>query len=126
MIQNTVTMIGNLVEDPILRRTNTDNRPVANATIAVNEPTAEGGERTTYMRVVVWGNMALNFAASMGKGKRAIVIGRLQSRSYDKAGQKTYVTELVAQEIGASHLWELATPASPFEQQDQPEPAEVF
>ena len=40
MIQNTVTMIGNLVEDPILRRTNTDNRPVANATIAVNEPTA--------------------------------------------------------------------------------------
>lgn len=125
MIQNTVTMIGNLVEDPILRYTNTENRPVVNATIAVNVPTADGGENTTYMKVVVWGNMALNFAESMIKGKRAIVIGRLQTRSYDKAGAKTYVTELIAQEIGASHLWECARPESPHVSQAA-EPADVF
>lgn len=129
MIQNTVTMIGNLVAEPVLRRTSTD-RPVVNARIAVNEQRADGNENTTYMNIVIWGNMALNFVESVSVGDRVICIGKLQIRKYENAGATQYRTELVAQEIGASHLWALAKPVRPTDayesRVDEREPVDAF
>lgn len=124
---NNTMAVGNLVDDPVLRFTNSTNRPVCNFTIALNRPTQDGGERTTYRKCVLWGNLALNFAQSMSKGKRAIVIGNQETRSYDKAGQTVYVEELIGVEAGASHAF---APAMHVDAVDvsavAPEPAEAF
>jgi single-strand DNA-binding protein len=124
---NNAMAVGNLVDDPVLRFTNSTNRPVCNFTIAINRSTVDGGEHTTYRKCVLWGNLALNFAQSMSKGKRAIVIGRTEARSYDNAGQTVWVEELTGVEAGASHAFAPAMHSSAEDLPDvSPQTVEAF
>ena len=113
MSVNTVTMIGNLVDEPNLRF-NDKGKATMTARIAVNEPINRNGkwdERTTYINIVCWDSLAENTASSVGKGDRLVVVGRLQIRNYEpEQGVRQYYTELVAQEIGVSTRWAVATP----------------
>ena len=113
MINNMVTMIGNLVEDPVLRFTKNETA-VFNGRIAVNEPVNRNGEwmeRTTYVNLVVWDNMAVNLAESVQKGDRLVVTGRLDIRAAEIGpGSRQYFTEIVAQEVGVSTRWSVVTP----------------
>ena len=55
---------------------------------------------------VAWGDLGENAAASLNKGNRVIVTGRLEQRSYDsKEGDKRSITEVVADELGPSLRW---------------------
>jgi single-strand DNA-binding protein len=50
--------------------------------------------------------MGENAAASLGKGTRVIVTGRLEQRSYEtEAGEKRSVVEVIADEMGPSLRW---------------------
>ena len=50
--------------------------------------------------------MGENAAASLNKGTRIIVTGRLEQRQYEtKEGEKRSVVEIVADEIGPSLRW---------------------
>lgn len=106
---NYVTMIGNLVEDPQLRFTNS-GAAVASIRIASNRRwTGRDGqqqEETTYMTANCWRDLAENVAESLSKGDRAVVIGRLRVRSYDdNQGVTKWVTEIEADEIAPSLRW---------------------
>ncbi len=107
--ETTITIIGNLTNDPELRFTPSGSA-VANFTIASTPRTFDrqsnewkDGE-TLFLRASVWREMAENVAESLTKGMRVIVEGRLKSRSYDdkKTGEKRTVIELEVDEIGPS------------------------
>ena len=53
--------------------------------------------------MVAWAELGENVAASVTKGTRVVVTGRLEQRSYEtREGEKRSVTEIVADDIGAS------------------------
>jgi single-strand DNA-binding protein len=97
---NKVILMGNLGADPELRTT-TNGTSVATLRLATNErftdKSGKSQQRTSWHRVVVWAKSAENCAKFLHKGSRVSVEGRLDNRSWDdKAGQKHWVTEIVA------------------------------
>ena len=111
---NSVTLIGNLTDDPELRYTPA-GVPVANFTIAKNRRTREpvtnewkDGE-TSFLRCNVWRQQAENVAESLSKGMRAIVVGRLRQRSWEaQDGQKRSTVEVEVEHVGPSLQWSTA------------------
>jgi single-strand DNA-binding protein len=109
---NHTTIVGNLVDDPELRFTNT-GIPVANMRVAVTQRVQQDGQwrdgDTSFFKVNVWRGQAENLADSLGKGDRVMVTGRLRQRSWETPeGDKRSVTELEADEVGASLKWATA------------------
>jgi single-strand DNA-binding protein len=95
-------LIGNLGADPELKYT-PSSRPLCNLRIATTEVYKDkGGQRqetTEWHRVTVWGDQAENCSKYLSKGRSVYVEGRLQTRSYDKDGQKHYATDVVADRV---------------------------
>ncbi len=112
MADNTITVVGNLTRDPELRFTQT-GRGVANFGIAVNrryQVNGEWQEQTSFFNVVAWSTLGENAAASLNKGDRIIVFGRLEQRSWETSdGEKRSAVEVIADEIGPSVRWATAT-----------------
>lgn len=108
MIDNTVTVVGNLTTDPELRFTSTGTA-VANFTIAssprvFNKDTGQWRDGDTlFLRCTVWQQAAENLADSLAKGARVIVSGRLRQHSFEtQQGDKRTSIELQVDEIGVS------------------------
>ena len=99
---NKVILIGNLGADPELKYT-PSNRPLCNLRIATTEvfkdKSGQRQEKTEWHRVTVWGDQAENCNKYLAKGRSVYVEGRLQTRSYDKDGQKHYATDIVADRV---------------------------
>jgi single-strand DNA-binding protein len=114
MADTHVTLTGNLADDPDLRFTPNGN-PVAAFRLAVtarikNGDTWRDGE-TSFFRINVWRQLAEHVAESLAKGDRAVVIGRLKSRSWETAeGDKRSVVEVEADEVAPSLRWAVAKP----------------
>jgi single-strand DNA-binding protein len=106
--ENSVTLVGNVTKDPELRYT-TGGRGVASFGLAVNrryQVNGEWQEQVSFFNIVAWGDLGENAAASISKGNRVIVTGRLEQRSYEtKEGEKRSVTEVIADELGPSLRW---------------------
>ncbi|MEY4338296.1 MAG: single-stranded DNA-binding protein [Actinomycetota bacterium] len=111
MADSTVTLVGNLTRDPELRFT-TGGRGQASFGLAVSrryQVNNEWQEQTSYFNVVAWGTLGENASASLTKGTRVMVTGRLEQRSYEtKEGEKRSVVEIIADEIGPSLRWATA------------------
>ena len=79
------------------------NRPLGNLRIATTEvfkdKSGQRQEKTEWHRVTVWGDQAENCNKYLAKGRSVYVEGRLQTRSYDKDGQKHYATDVVADRV---------------------------
>ena len=106
---NHTTIVGNLVEDPELRFTN-NGIAVANLRVAVTQRIQQDGEwrdgDTSFLKVNVWRDQAEHLADSLAKGDRVMVTGRLRQRSWETPeGDKRSVTEIEADEVGASLKW---------------------
>lgn len=108
MADNSITVSGNVTRDVELRFTG-GGRAVASFGIAVArrfQVNGEWQEQTSFLNVVAWGSLGENVAASLSKGSRAVVTGRLEQRSYEtQDGDRRSVTEIVADDIGASLKW---------------------
>ena len=111
MAESTVTLVGNLTRDPELRFT-AGGRAVATIGIAVSrryQVNNEWQEQTSFFNIVCWGSLGENAAASLAKGTRIMVTGRLEQRSYEtQDGDKRSIVEVVADEIGPSLRWATA------------------
>lgn len=110
MSSNSITLIGNLTRDPELRYT-TGGRGVASFGLAVNrryQVNNEWQEQVSFFNVVAWGELGENAAATLTKGSRAIVTGRLEQRNWEKDGEKKSVVEVIADELGPSLRWATA------------------
>jgi single-strand DNA-binding protein len=99
---NKVILIGNLGADPELKYT-PSSRALCNLRIATTDvfkdKSGQRQERTEWHRVTVWGDQAENCSKYLSKGRSVYVEGRLQTRSYDKDGQKHYATDVVAERV---------------------------
>ena len=107
--ETTITVTGNLVDDPELRFTPVSGIPVARFRIAStpryrDNATGEWKDGDTlFLTCQVWRQAAENVAETLQKGTRTIVTGRLRQRSYETAeGEKRTVYELQADEAGVS------------------------
>ena len=102
---NKVILIGNLTADPELKQTPTGISAVS-FTIAINrryqsKNQTEGQQTADFINIVAWRQTAEFVSRYFKKGKPILVCGALQSRSYtDSQGNKRYVTEVVADEVG--------------------------
>ncbi len=109
--ENSVTLVGNLTRDPELRFTQ-GGRPLASFGLAVNrryQVNGEWQEQTSFFNIVAWGQLGENAAASLNKGARIMVAGRLEQRSYEtQDGEKRSVVEVNADEMGPSLRWATA------------------
>lgn len=105
MADNNVTLVGNITRDPELRFTQ-GGRAVATFGIAVNrryQVNGEWQEQTSFFNVVAWGQLGENAAASLTKGARVVVNGRLEQREYQtQQGEKRTVVEVNADEVAPS------------------------
>jgi single-strand DNA-binding protein len=106
--ETTITVIGNLTNDPELRFTPSGSA-VANFTVASTPRTFDRNSNewkdgeSLFLRCSVWRETAENVAESLTKGMRVILSGDLKQRSYEtKEGEKRTVIELEVQEIGPS------------------------
>jgi single-strand DNA-binding protein len=99
---NKVILVGNLGADPELKYT-PSSRPLCNLRIATTDvfkdKSGQRQEKTEWHRVTVWGDTAENCNKYLSKGRSVYVEGRLQTRSYDKEGQKHYATDIVADRV---------------------------
>ena len=98
---NRVILIGHLARDPEMRYT-PNGIAVTTFTLAVNRPkTKEGMEQQPdWISCVVWQKTAENCATFLRKGSKALVEGRIQTRSFDdKEGNKRYITEVVGENV---------------------------
>ena len=97
---NNVTLVGRLVAHPDLRKT-PNNVSSLQGTLVVNRNFKnENGEREAdFINFQAWRGTADIIAQYCSKGSLIGIIGRIQVRSYEKDGQRRYVTEVVAESV---------------------------
>jgi single-strand DNA-binding protein len=104
----TITVIGNLTDDPELRFT-PSGAAVAKFRVAstpryMDRASGEWKDgEPLFLSCTVWRQAAENVTESLQRGARVIVSGRLRQRSYEtKEGEKRTVMELEVDEVGPS------------------------
>lgn len=98
---NKVILIGNLVADPELKKTQS-GVSVTTFRIAVGRRFTRQGEQpqADFIDIVAWRQQAEFVTRFFTKGKPILVCGQLQTRTWtDNNGQKRYATEVVADEV---------------------------
>lgn len=99
---NHIVLMGRLVRDPELRRTQS-GVPVATFCIAVDRDfgNRETGERETdFVNIVAWRQTGEFVSKYFAKGRMAVVSGRLQMRNWtDNQGNKRTAAEVVADNV---------------------------
>ncbi len=110
---NSITVVGNLVEDPELRFT-PSGAAMARIRVAVNrrwrDQQGEWQEQTSFFGGTLWREAAENAAESLQKGARVIITGRLEQRSWEnQEGERRSVVEIAIDEMGPSLRWATAS-----------------
>jgi single-strand DNA-binding protein len=99
---NQAIVMGNLTRDPELRTT-PSGQSVASFAVATNRSWVDGsGERkeaAEYHEIVAWGKLGELANQYLSKGRKVMVVGRLQTQSWEKDGVKRQRTEIVASDI---------------------------
>ena len=98
---NTITIMGRLTADPILRRTQ-NGVAVASFTLACERDFAAQGadKETDFVEIVAWRSTAEFVSKYFTKGRMAVVSGRLQIRNWqDKEGNKRRSAEILADHV---------------------------
>lgn len=99
---NQINVMGRLVRDPELRRTNS-GKPVTSFTLACDRDfknSQTGEKEVDFIDCVAWNSTAEIVEKYFHKGQMAVVTGRLQIRQYaDKNGQKRRQAEILASSV---------------------------
>jgi single-strand DNA-binding protein len=94
--------MGNLTRDPELRSTPTGQQ-VASFAVATNRvwnnASGERQEAVDFHEIVAWGRLAELASQYLAKGRKVMVVGRLQTQQWEKDGVKQRRTEIVASDI---------------------------
>lgn len=111
MNENTMTIVGNLTDDPELRFT-ASGLAAAGFTVASTPRRfdRDAGEwrdgDTLFLRCSAWRELGEHCADSLSKGMRVVVTGRLRQSSWETAdGEKRTSLQLDVDELGPSLRW---------------------
>ena len=135
---NKVILVGNLGNDPETRYM-PDGGAVTNISVATSKSwkdknSGEQREKTEWHRVVLFRRLGEIAAEYLKKGSKVYIEGELQTRQWEKDGQKHYTTEIIAREMqmldsrggGAGMPTEGGDTASSPSQDFGPPPADDF
>jgi single-strand DNA-binding protein len=113
---NHVILTGRLTKDPEIRYTDS-KKAVCSFTLAVEDGRdSDGKKKAQFIPCVAWGKTAELIDQYFTKGKPLTVTGRITVRTYEKNGEKRYITEVVASGIEFPlTVREEATTATAFE-----------
>jgi len=99
---NKALILGNLGRDAEIRTT-AGGSTFASFSVATTEKwTGKDGdkqEQTEWHRIVWWSKQAQTLHPYLTKGKQVLVEGRIQTRQYEKDGQKQFSTNIVADRV---------------------------
>ncbi len=99
---NQVTVVGRLTRDPELKAL-PSGMQVANMSIATSytytDKDKKKVETPEYHNIVLFGRTAEVAGQYLKKGQLAGIIGRLQTRTWEKDGVKHYRTEIIADKL---------------------------
>lgn len=97
---NKVQLVGRLTKDVELKTTS-NQIAYCNFTLAVDRrfKDANGERQTDFINCVAWRQTAEFIGKYFRKGNRIGVCGSIQTRSYEKDGQKVFVTEVLVEEV---------------------------
>jgi len=97
---NKAILVGRLTKDPELKTTGS-GVSVCSFTIAVNRRfrNAEGNYDADFINCVAWRQQAEFLSKYFSKGRMVGICGSIQTRNYERDGQRVYVTEVVADEV---------------------------
>ena len=99
---NSVFIVGHLGADPEVKHMQ-NNRAVCNLSVATSEQwkdkSGQKQEKTEWHRISVFGEQAESCGKYLAKGRLVAIQGKLQTRSYEKDGQKHYATDVVADRV---------------------------
>lgn len=99
---NQAIIMGNLTRDPELRST-PSGQQVASFAVATNrtwnDASGERKEAVEYHEIVAWGKLGELAGQYLSKGRKVMVVGRLQTQSWEKDGVKRQRTEIVASDV---------------------------
>lgn len=100
---NQAIVMGNLTRDPELRTT-PSGQSVASFSVATNrswqDPSGERRDSVEYHDIVAWGKLGELVSNYLSKGRKVLVVGRLQTRSWEaQDGGKRQKTEIIATDI---------------------------
>ena len=104
---NSVVLVGRLTKDVELRKTQS-GLSVASFTVACDrrlsaEQKNSGAQSADFINCVAWRGSADFLSSYAHKGDTVGVEGRLQTRSYDRDGQRVYVVEVLANSVNLLH-----------------------
>ena len=104
---NNVVLVGRLTKDVEIRKTQS-GLSVASFTIACDrrlsqEQKNNNEQSADFISCVAWRGSADFLGQYSHKGDTVGVEGRIQTRNYDRDGQKVYVTEIVANSVSILH-----------------------
>ena len=94
---NQVTLIGRNVKDVELRYIPQTETAVASFSIAVDRQTKE--KKTDFFNITAFGKTAELCMRFLGKGKLVAIQGRIENDSYEKNGEKKYITKIIADRV---------------------------
>ena len=95
---NHITFVGNLVKDPEVKKVGKKNK--TDFTIAVDRYAGKDKEKEVdYFNIVSWGKLAEVCGDYLKKGKKVLVDGRVQIRTYKKEDERKWITEVVADNL---------------------------
>lgn len=98
---NRIIIMGRMTKDPELRRTN-GGTAVASFSLAVDRDmkNQDGSRSTDFIDCVAWKGAAEFVSKNFGKGRMAVVDGRLQMRDWtDRDGNKRRTAEVVVSSV---------------------------
>jgi single-strand DNA-binding protein len=99
---NRVFLIGSLGKDAELRYTNT-GKPVISFSIATSKSwtnaNGDKSEKTEWHNCTMWGKNAEVIVKWLTKGRKVYIDGEIQTRQYEKNGEKRYATEVLVNEV---------------------------
>ena len=96
---NRVVLVGRITKDIELKKT-TSGLSVAQFTVACDRrKSGEQEQQADFINCVAWRQPAEFLGQYAKKGNMVGVDGRLQTRSYDRDGQKVHITEVVADNV---------------------------
>ncbi len=122
---NKVQLVGRLTRDPELRTT-ANGVSVCSFTVAVNRRfrNAQGEYEADFINCVAWRQSAELLAKYFTKGRMVGLVGSIQTRNYEKDGQRVYVTEVSVEEVhfveSKNAANDAATGATPQAAQGEP------
>ena len=97
---NQVVIVGRLVRDPELRETE-NGRKMTHITLAVPRgyKNTDGEYETDFIDCTLWTGVAESTTEYCHKGDLIGIKGRLQTSSYEKDGEKKYVTSVIVEKV---------------------------